>query len=66
MKESTKQILLDAWDWCDDEDKSTEFMLQYMSDVANIEYESVVDYIASNESNLDRAIYYETLQTRKE
>jgi len=30
MKEVTKNKLFEAWQFCDDNDKSTEFMLQYM------------------------------------
>lgn len=45
MKE--KQLILEAWDYCDEEDKSTEFMLQYMSDVSGVDYDSVVEYIIS-------------------
>ena len=34
MKELTKNKLLAAWQYCDDEDKSTEFMIQFMMDNA--------------------------------
>lgn len=40
-----KEVLMDAWDWCDDKDKSTEFMLQYMADMAGVEYDDVVLFI---------------------
>ena len=30
MKAETKRKLLEAWQYCDNEDKSTEFMLEYM------------------------------------
>lgn len=39
------EMLHDAWDYCDEEDKSTEFMFQYMSDVANVDYDTVVDFV---------------------
>lgn len=58
MTEQEKILILDAWDWCDDEDKSTEFMLQYMSDVANVSYDDVVQYICSEEADDDRIKYY--------
>lgn len=34
-----------AWDYCDAEDKSTEFMLQYMADTAGVDYDDVVEFI---------------------
>ncbi len=45
MKTETKIALFDAWNYCDREDKSTEFMFQYMSDTANVSYDTVVDFI---------------------
>ena len=45
ITEGQKQLLLDAWFWCDIEDKSTEFMLQYMSDVAEVDFDEVVDFV---------------------
>ena len=45
ITEEQKELLLDAWLWCDIEDKSTEFMLQYMSDVAEVEFDEVVDFV---------------------
>ncbi|MDD5649113.1 MAG: hypothetical protein PHF86_01660 [Candidatus Nanoarchaeia archaeon] len=40
-----KKILLDAWAWCDKENKSTEYMLQYMADVSGVDYDEVVDFV---------------------
>lgn len=48
-------LLLDAWDYCDQQDKSTEFMLQYMSDFSGLSYEMVVNWLASKDSDLARA-----------
>jgi len=45
MKEETKNKLLEAWQYCDDNDKSTEFMLQYMQDVAKVDFDCVVNFI---------------------
>lgn len=33
MKKKTYNKLMEAWAWCDMEDKSTEFMLTYMADI---------------------------------
>lgn len=53
-----KESILDAWDWCDDRDKSTNFMLQYMMDVSGLSYDEVVDYVVSDRAEKDRAEYY--------
>ena len=45
MKEITKNRLLAAWQYCDDEDKSTEFMLQFMMDNAKVDMDCVVNFI---------------------
>lgn len=45
MKASTKDKLHEAWAYCDEQDKSAEFMLQYMSDVSGVEYARVVDFV---------------------
>lgn len=45
MKQKTKEILFDAWVNCDNEDKSTEFMIAYMSDVAQVSEECVVNFL---------------------
>jgi len=45
MTNTQKQMILQAWAWCDAEDKSTEFMLAYLSDISGVDYEEVTDYI---------------------
>ena len=45
MKAQTKEMLFEAWQYCDDEDKSTEFMIQYMQDMANVDFDCVMDFI---------------------
>jgi len=50
VKESTKKLLREAKQYCDDEDKSTEFMLQYMQDVAGVDLDCVLKYLGSDES----------------
>jgi len=49
MKESTKNALIEAWNYCDVEDKSTEFMFQYMSDFANVDYDTAVKFVMKYE-----------------
>ena len=45
MNLTTRFLLLEAWQYCDDEDKSTEFMLQYMQDHANVDFDCVMAFI---------------------
>lgn len=45
ISEEKKVLLVDAWNYCDAKDKSTEFMLSYMADVANMDYDDVVDFV---------------------
>jgi hypothetical protein len=49
MKAKTKKLLLTAWQYCNDTDKSTEFMLQYMQDFANVDLDTVIEFIESIE-----------------
>lgn len=48
MKEipEEKRILLEqAQNYCDDNDKSTEFMLQYMQDYADVSFSIIMQYL---------------------
>jgi hypothetical protein len=45
MKKITKYKLLEAWAYCDEHDKSTEFMLQYMQDFAMVDLDCVLNFI---------------------
>ena len=47
MKDSTKQKLKEAMEWCDANDKSTEFMIEYMHDVAGASHECVMNYLTT-------------------
>ena len=51
MKAKTKELLKQAQLYCDENDKSTEFMLQYMQDVANVDLDCVINYLTKNENN---------------
>jgi hypothetical protein len=48
MKIETKTKLFEAWQYCDDEDKSTEFMLEYMQSVAKVDLDCVINFIEKN------------------
>ena len=45
MKTATKELLTEAWQYCDENDKSSEFMLQYMQDAANVNLDCVINFL---------------------
>lgn len=45
MQQKTRALLQEAQDWCDDNDKSTEFMLQYMQDVVGVNLDCVLNFL---------------------
>lgn len=45
MKAVTKERLYMAWEICDEEDRSTEYTLQFMADTAEVEYDTVVNFM---------------------
>ena len=47
MKPQTREKLRQAKEFCDENDKSTEFMLQYMQDYAGVDLDCVVNFLAS-------------------
>lgn len=51
MKQEQLKKLHDAWWYCDENDKSTEFMLSYMSDISGLEYEEIVDFVTHTSFN---------------
>lgn len=51
-----KNKLLAAWQYCDENDKSTEFMLEYMQDEANVDLDYIIDFIQKT-TDKDRQEY---------
>lgn len=45
MKATTKSLLRGAKLYYDENDKSTEFMLQYMQDLANVDLDCVINFL---------------------
>lgn len=58
MKPETMEKLFIAWAYCDEEDKSTEFMMQYMQDVAGVNIDCVVNFLAKT-TDKQRHEWYE-------
>jgi hypothetical protein len=54
MKAITRQNLLDALSWCNENDKSTPFTIQYMMDYAKVQHETVMLFL-ENESKKEVA-----------
>ena len=45
MKQETRALLLEALDYCVKEEKSPEFTIQYMQDVASVDFDCVVNFL---------------------
>ena len=45
IDEGTRALLELAKEYCDDEDKSTEFMIEYMQDMANCSFDTVMAFL---------------------
>jgi hypothetical protein len=45
MKAITKQRLIEAKQYCDENDKSTEFMLEYMQQHAGVDLDCVINFL---------------------
>ena len=49
-EDHTADRLFAAWQYCDDKDKSTEFMIEYMQDFANVAFDGVMSFIENTTS----------------
>lgn len=50
MKKGTEQLLKEAQRYCDKNDKSNEFMIEYMKTVANVDFDTVLRYLKRGKS----------------
>lgn len=50
LSEEKKALLIEAQIYCDVNDKSTEFMIQYIQDVANVSHDTVIKYLTSKQN----------------
>lgn len=48
MKKETEEKLRESEQICNDEDRSTEYMIQFMQDYANVSHDCVMNYIRKN------------------
>lgn len=53
MKLVTKLKLAAVHNLCDAQDKSTEFMIQYMQDVCKVPFDAVINYLALPSGELE-------------
>ena len=49
ISEKKRELLKTAQEYCDENDKSTEFMLQYMQDVAGVSLDTVLQFLEEQE-----------------
>ena len=45
ISEQTRILLDEAYDYCDQNDMSTELMLQYLQDFAQVDFDTVMQYL---------------------
>ncbi len=66
MKLTKEQIylLFTAWDYCDQEDKSTEFMFAYMADFAGVDENTAMDFVI-NTTEEERQNWYKKQGAKK-
>jgi len=48
IPEQKLEILRDAHAFCDEQDKSTEFMIEYMCDVSQLDFDTVMYYLKNS------------------
>ena len=64
MKTETKNALMTSWSYCDEEDKSTEFMLKYMQDTAGVDLDCVLNFLERT-SLEDRIDFQKSIKEKK-
>lgn len=45
MTKQQEKLVLEAWRYCDENEKSDEFLIQYASDVSGVDESEVIDFI---------------------
>lgn len=49
LTDTQRGLLLEAKEWCDDNDKSIEFMIQYMQDFSGCTHDQVIEWLTEPE-----------------
>lgn len=65
MKTETRNKLFEAWALCDEDDKSTEFMIEYMQDFAGVDFDCVINFITTT-TEKERDEWYNHKRERDE
>ncbi len=47
IPEDKLKLLDEARAYCDENDKSTEFMIEYMQDFADVDFDTVIEYLTN-------------------
>lgn len=45
MTNAQRELLIEAQEYCDEMDKSTEFMIQFMQDVSGCDFDEVMEFL---------------------
>lgn len=56
MTKAQEALAIEAQKWCDENEKSTEFMLQYISDLAEIEYDAVIEFLQERNAAEEKSL----------
>lgn len=56
MKYITKLKLAAIHQLCDAEDKSTEYMIQFMQDTCKVDFNTVIEYLSLEDKEINRLI----------
>lgn len=59
MDSQTETRLMEAMEYCEKEDKSTEFMIQYMMDYAGVDHDCVMGFLKKEYIGFVEFIYGE-------
>ncbi len=53
MQKKTEKKLIEAWNYCNENNKSMEFTIEYMCDVADVNIDCVIKFINKQKSKND-------------
>ena len=50
MKQATREKLIEAQRICDEENRSTEYMIQFMQDYAHVSFDAVMNFLSAQDA----------------